>query len=114
MQQQRYKCCVRVNEHLTEDFCNNIGVKQGDHNSPLFFNLYLNDLLESINHLSNGIKLGGLNISILAYADDIVLISDSKSKLQHQINTLRSWCSENCIEVNIANLNSNNVFFLRT
>ena len=34
-------------------------------------------------------------ISILAYADDMVLLAESENDLQNLLNVLKSWCDVN-------------------
>ena len=46
------------------------------------------------------IKYSDKKISSLAYADDIILLSDSKAGLQKQINTLERWCHKWTLNIN--------------
>lgn len=55
-----------------------LGVKQGDPLSPLLFNLSLDPLLYALDRCGEGIEVGGgLAVTSLAYADDLVLLSSS-------------------------------------
>ncbi len=90
---QGVKCTVRVNGYLTEWFSVTCGLKQGCILSPLLFNLYANDLIQSINCLEQGVPINDRFLSILLYADDIVLLSDTPSKLQTLLNRLGVWCA---------------------
>ena len=56
------------------------GVSQGCNLSPTLFSVFANDL-----HL--GITMGDVSVSILMYADDIVLVSDTENNLQTMRNT---------------------------
>ena len=40
---QETKECIRLNNILSPSFVSNVGVRQGDHLSPLFFSLFVND-----------------------------------------------------------------------
>ena len=58
----------------------------------VFFNLYIYDLIEKINNLQEELNINGNIINILAYADDIVLLSGTKPGLQKQLEILANWC----------------------
>ena len=67
----------------------NNGVRQGGILSPFLFKFYINCLLDDISDCNVGCKYGLLRMNVLAYADDIVLIADSKSSLEyiyHKLN----------------------------
>jgi hypothetical protein len=87
---------------VSEAFQNNIGVKQGCQLFPVLFNLYINDIEEEIlsvrHHAPN---LNGVEIPILLYADDLVLISQTKIGLQKMLQALESFCDKWKLEVNI-------------
>lgn len=51
------------------------GLKQGCSLSPQLFNVYINDLALKIDALGKGIKIDEETVSILLYADDVVLIA---------------------------------------
>ena len=56
-------------------------VRQGDTLSPILFSLFINELAVGFKNLNLGIYIGG-KLSILLYADDIVLMSESEENLQ--------------------------------
>ena len=59
------------------------GVRQGAVTSPLLFNLIPEQLTQRLKHHGTGLKLQGLpRINSLLYADDLVLLADSKRNLQ--------------------------------
>jgi len=51
--------------------------------------------------LPGGIEIAGINIKVLLYADDLVLISDSSDGLQTMINAFHEYCSHWCLTVNL-------------
>ncbi len=62
------------------------GLKQGDTLSPTLFGIFINDIVREINDLNLGVKIGNKKLSILLYADDIVLLSDTENGLQAMLN----------------------------
>ena len=59
----------------------------------MLLNLFINDLTRHINDVGSGISVGDTFLSILLYADDIVLIADSELKLQSLLTRLTSGVS---------------------
>jgi hypothetical protein len=53
------------------------GVKQGGVLSPYLFNYFINELLTRCTNENIGAFVGGCNLSIIAYCDDIMLLSPS-------------------------------------
>jgi len=77
---------VKVGNVLSREVQVNTGLRQGDALSPIIFNLVLEKVIRMMNiSPDEGVKLDGTSISILAYADDIVL-------LENNINTVKSLC----------------------
>ena len=86
--------CVRVNNNCMDWFNITSGVKQGDVLSPTLFSMYLNDMAVGIKQLQCGVNLNGFELSILLYADDIVLIAPDEHKLQLMLEFVSSWCKK--------------------
>ena len=70
------------------------GVKQGCTLSPLLFNLYVNDLHKAIADTGKDIMIDDMKISMLMYADDVVLMAESENDLQVMLNSLSNWCTQ--------------------
>ena len=87
-----WKPCVKINNMYTEWFEVNNGDRQGDSMSPTLFSLFINDSATNVKGLGPGIKVGGQDISMLLYADDIVLISPTAKNLQQILNEVSNWC----------------------
>jgi len=83
---------IKLNKAYTEWFETNSGVKQGDCLSPTLFGIYINDLVSELNSHDLGVKLRDVKVSILLFADDIVLIAESAEKLQLMLNIVHEWC----------------------
>ena len=67
----------------------NKGVRQGGILSPHLFKLYIDDLIALISSENTGCRLGFLRMNIIAYADDLALLADSKENLSQLYNVLR-------------------------
>ena len=94
------KYCIRINGLHTNWFNVGSGLKQGCILSPLRFNLYINDLAETVKALNIGINVAGEKVSLLLYADDLVLLAENELALQELLNALNSWCITNKISIN--------------
>ena len=78
----------------------NSGVPQGDSLSQTLFSIFLNDLAHEINGLNAGVMIGGSCLSILLYADDIVLLAPKPENLQCMLDTISAWCNRWCMQIN--------------
>jgi hypothetical protein len=96
------KCCVRLNCVKTDWFAVNCGLRQGCSLSPILFNLCVNDIVEYMQRLDIGVDVGGEKVSMLLYADDIVLLGESECEVQMALDVLSQWCETNWIKVNVS------------
>ena len=87
---------MRVKWNSVSSSCFTIanGTRQGGVLSPCLFSRYIRGLIHNISNCSVGCKIGDMSINILAYADNIVLLSISWRGLQLLIDTL-FLCAEN-------------------
>ena len=65
---------------MSEAFEIREGLKQGDALSTLLFNLVLEYVIRSVERRRHGMTLNGVS-QVLAYADDLDLVADSKNIL---------------------------------
>lgn len=93
------KSIVWTGKEMSEEFETKCGVKQGCLLSPLLFALYINDLHES---LGGGLYIDDINIRLLLYADDIVIMADKVNTLQNMIQKLETYCQDWNLEVNLS------------
>ncbi len=91
--------CIRLNHRLSENFTTGFGTRQGDPISPTNFSIFINDLLTDLRR--NKSDHDSVVCNVLAYADDIVLISETELDLQRLINIVHRWCVKYRLLVNI-------------
>ena len=112
---QQTKECIKLNNIISPSFMSNIGVRQGDHISPLFFSLFLNDCIDFLHEKYKGLdsidtlvknSFEGENLEILfkiyilLYADDTIVLAESVRELQIALNALQDYCTFNKLEIN--------------
>ena len=93
------------------EFIANLGVKQGDGASPelflLFFDRVYAFVLEYYNkcNIESGKRheytIASLQLFLLAFADDLVLVAPSPMELQLLINCFVRFCNINDLDINI-------------
>ena len=76
------------------------GVRQGCILSPILFNLYTAILFRAINSVE-GIKIGGMNINNLRYADDTALLAESEQNLQNILNKVNEEGEKFGMRINV-------------
>jgi sorting nexin-29 len=106
------KSCIVFNNCKSDYFACDNGVRQWENLFPFLFSLFLNDLetflqannvtgLESIsNDLENQFNIY-LKLFIILYADDTVILSESESDLQAQLDAFHEYCLTWKLKVNI-------------
>ena len=98
---------VNLSSGVTDSFVTEIGLKQGCVLSPLLFKIFTDDLPSIFDNTCDGCTLyNSDSISCLMYADDLVIISSSKTGLQNGLNKLHSYCQKWKLRVNIKKSNA--------
>ena len=74
------------------------GVRQGCILSPLIFNIYAEAMIrESLDDLEEGVKVGGMLVKSVRFADDQAMIARSEEGLQHMMNRTNEVVLDNGI-----------------
>jgi hypothetical protein len=97
--------CVKSADGLTADFPSDIGVKQGCPLSPTLFGLYIDAVEDFVYaNISNGgsVRVDGVAVSILLYADDIVFLASTQAELQQLLDIFSDFCTTSELTVNLA------------
>ena len=100
--------CVRDKGIYSEYFSCPQGVKQGCMLSPQMFSFFINELAVEVSKKGkHGIQLipGALEIFMLLFADDVILLSSSAIGLQNQLNALKQEADNLQLEVNLEKTN---------
>ena len=88
------KIQVKWNGKLSEPFSVSNGVRQGGVLSPLFFSIYIDDLLLKLKQSGFGCNIGCYYFGALGYADDIVLLCPTKEGLRKMIEICEAYAVE--------------------
>ena len=96
------RACIKHQGTLTDTFRISAGVLQGEILSPVLFSMYLNDFERHfIENNCASVELQMINLFLIMYADDTVLIAESVESLQEMLNTLYRYTKEWNLTVNV-------------
>ena len=93
---------IKFGDHFSDSWklCN--GVRQGGILSPHLFNVYINCLLDAITQSGIGCRVGIHASNVIAYADDIVIMSPSLMGLQRLLNICNDFASNLKLKFNLS------------
>ena len=92
---------VKVSEGLCQPFVSTVGVLQGEVNSPLLFNLFVNRISEIFDQSCDPVKIGDSEQNCILWADDLLVLSESDVGLQNSIDRVNNFYSSLGLEMNI-------------
>ena len=92
---------LKLGNRVSRKFMTHRGVKQGCILSPKLFNLFINDLPDIFDTTCDPIHLGNEKLSCLMYADDLIIMSETKEGLQNCLNNLEEYTLKWNLRVNL-------------
>ena len=102
------KSCINYNNCKSDYFSCDMGVRQGENLCPFLFALFLNDLQSFLGKENlPGIKTisekneENLKLFVLLYADDTVIMAESREDLQARLNIFGEYCQKWKLKVNV-------------
>ena len=99
---EHIKLRVKYIGSLSDLFSCDVGLLQGEIISPFLFALFLNDIeLNLQENLNDGVCIEQLQLYLLLFADDAVLLSETREGLQNQLNNFENYCTKWNLNVNI-------------
>ena len=87
---------------ISSGFESKKGVRQGCQLSPILFSLFINDLVDHMRDTDTHAPwIGGRDIKMLLYADDVVLLTETGIGLQKGLDRVREYCLRWGLKVNV-------------
>ena len=92
--------CVRWGSSVSSSFRVSNGVRQGGILSPYLFNVYVDDLNQTLNRCRTGCLSGNITINHIMYADELVLLSPSATGLRELLCACEEFSILHDVEYN--------------
>ena len=93
--------CVKLKNGHTRTISSNLGLKQGCPLSPMLFNLYIDDIDYIFDDKCDPICIQNHKINNFLYADDLVIVSESKQGLQRGIDKASEFAKAKQLTINV-------------
>ena len=59
-----------------------------------FSQFFINSLAKLLKDKNKGVKYHNIPITVLLYADDIIILADNENNMQDLLNGLHMWCKQ--------------------
>ena len=84
---------VVVDEFQSDWFGVEVGLRQGCILSPLLFLIFINDIVSHLQVTERvGVEVGSIRVSVLLYADDIVLLARNETEMEELWRGIERYC----------------------
>ena len=98
---EKTEYCLKLKGGHTTPILSNLGLKQGCPLSPMLFNLYLDDIKNIFDEQCEPVSMQNVKISHFLYADDLVILSQSKTGLQRCLDKTHEFAKANLLTINV-------------
>ena len=91
---QKTVSCVVVDGEKTEWKRSEVGVRQGCVMSPNLFSMFINGMAERVKGEAKGIRWASKKLSILLFADDVVLMAEEEEDMEKMLKVVHEYSKE--------------------
>jgi len=92
---------VRYNQQISDEFCVETGLRQGDALSPMIFNIALEYIVKTIIETNKDVQIQeNTQITVMAYADDIMITAELEANLKMITLDLIEKCKDMGLIIN--------------
>ena len=92
---------IKLKTGRSTNIQSNLGLKQGCPLSPMLFNLYIDDIEKVFDDSCCPIEFQNKNINHFLYADDLVLISESREGLQNSLDRVHHFANSKHLTISV-------------
>ena len=92
---------IKLKNGYLDAISSNLGLKQGCPLSPMLFNLYIDDVRDIFDQQCDPVPVLDIHLSHFLYADDLVLLSQSRAGLQRCLDKLYRFSLKKRLAVSI-------------
>ena len=92
---------IKLKSGNTRGIKSNLGLKQGCPLSPILFNLYIDDIKEIFDDTCEPITIQDTKLNHFLYADDLVILSESKDGLQRCLDKASHFSKMKHLTINV-------------
>ena len=94
------KVRVKWKNMMSECFNLEKGTRQGGLTSPFLFNLFYQELVMGLSNTTGGLRINGRPYNVIAYADDLLLLSATASGLQCLLDYASDYVTKHGLRFN--------------